>query len=130
MSSGPWQAVITLQCRPAVVWWMLGADDVMGGRLLFPADAVLHGVRPVACRGWGEFAVCQASHQRSSIQCPPMSHAQAFLPRFSTTVGQSSKMESAEDNPLVHNEVDVHTCDGTGGSRKAFSIAAARTLLP
>ena len=29
----------------------------------------------------------------------------------------------------VVNVVDVHTCDGTGGSRKAFSTAAARTLL-
>ena len=25
--------------------------------------------------------------------------------------------------------MDVHTCDGTGGSRKAFSTAAARILL-
>ena len=27
------------------------------------------------------------------------------------------------------DKVDVYTCDGTGGSRKAFSTAAARTLL-
>ena len=27
------------------------------------------------------------------------------------------------------DDVDVHTCDGTGGSRKTFSTAAARILL-
>ena len=27
------------------------------------------------------------------------------------------------------DKIDVYTCDGTGGSRKVFSTAAARTLL-
>ena len=63
MSSGPWQAVITLQGRPAVRWWMLRAPDIMGGRLPFPTDALHHGLKSVDCRMRGELAVCQASCQ-------------------------------------------------------------------